>query len=573
MSTGAPESGLSERIADWVAEGPESISAAPIRVPSGWCVLDNDGEALLLDDDLAVLARFPAPDGVGMSMPGRHAVVSTDRRWAAFAGDGQIAVVDADGETVWRTRHPDLRGADGVRLPGAVAFPPGDGHLLAFVPVSGGGEEGSGAGRLERWVVELPSGLVCSRTATGYRELDGRIHPDGQGSGDADLMRDGFLVARHTGDGPAEHLVLDARTAEPTARVHYPDPSRSPQTAGIVSGRDNTWVTWAKDQPLQRWRLLPERAAELSGEAPIETVGAPVRLSYGWCAVGTDGAAVLLGEDLRLLARFPAPEPSPVLRAVVSRDLRWAAFAGLGYMAVVDAGGRTVWQVHHPDLLNCVGDPMPGEMVFPPEDGHLWAFVPVLGANDEEDGAEYLERRVVELATGRVLSVSPQDSYFERTLRIHPDGRTFGETVVSNADGVQGAWVRWTEEGTFSLEGTMDAIPQDVHPDRLHWLASGYTGPILGRFDSADTVEHWDEWYEYEETCFASVRDILVRRMAGERVEHVLVAMSDIKAVAAAVHYPDASSAPRIGTIVGGNDGTWVTYEEGRPLRRWRLRD
>ncbi|MFI6284475.1 hypothetical protein ACIBCM_06910 [Streptomyces sp. NPDC051018] len=567
MSTREPEPGLRERTADWVAEGPEGISTAPVRVPGGWCVLNGDGEALCLDDELAVLARFPAPDGVGLSLPGRHAAVSADRRWAAFAGDGQIAVVDAGGRTVWRTLHPDLLGAGGVRLPGAVAFPPGDGHLLAFVPVSGGGEEGSGAGRLERWVVELPSGLVRSRTATGYREREGRIRPDGQGSGEADLVREGCPA-----DGPAGHLVLDARTLEPAARVHYPDPRHSPRTAGIVGGGDGTWVTWAKDQPLQRWRLLPERMAELSGEAPVETVDAPVRLPYGWSAVATDGAAVLLGEDLRLLARFPAPGPSPVLRAAVSRDLRWAAFAGLGYMAAVDADGRTVWQVRHPDLMDCVFTPLPGEVVFPPEDAHLWAFVPVLGDNDEEDGAGYLERRVIELATGRVLSVSPETSYFERALRIHPDGRTFGETAF-DADGEHGAWVRWTGEGTASLLGRVYATPQDVHPDRLHWLASGGTGPVLGRFDSADTVEYWDEWYEYEDTCFASDRDILVRRTAGERVEHVLVAMSDIKAVAAAVRYPGADGAPGTGTVVGGNDGTWVTCEDGRPLRRWRLRD
>jgi hypothetical protein len=279
----------------------------------------------------------------------------------------------------------------------------------------------------------------------------------------------------------------------------------------------------------------------------------------------------------------------------VSHDGRWAAFAGYGHMAAVDTDGRIVWQTRHPHSTALFyWRTFSGSVVFPPVDSQLWAFVPV---HSDDDGGVVLERWVVDLAEGMVLSRTPA-GHIEPSevfppgdtpkgligkgsgLVIHPDGQTLGYGW-SEEGWYRGFWARWTgskREGIVECKG----FPADVHADQSRWLATSSGSPIVGRFgdsavvDAGDLDEHdaFDFCVAHGGVCFASDRYVLVWRSRRDQTEteHALLDVRTL-GLAGRVRYPGKDGADQIAAVVGGHDGTWVTFAEGRPLRRWRLRN
>ncbi|WP_433510740.1 hypothetical protein ACQP2T_43740 [Nonomuraea sp. CA-143628] len=277
--------------------------------------------------------------------------------------------------------------------------------------------------------------------------------------------------------------------------------------------------------------------AALIAEGPGDTTGSPTRIRGGWCVAGIDDSALLLDEDLQVAARFAPPdgvdltgasEDEEIFRgheSVVSEDGRWAAFAGFGQIAAVGVEGEIVWQTRHPHMRDAWSESFPGAVVFPADRDQLWAFVPVQGGNDEEDGAEFLERWVIDLAEGRVLS-RMYAGYFEPGLVIHSSGRILG-TGSSDGHMQYGDWTRWTDSDAEVI-AKADAIPVDLHQDRNRWLASEFGRPVIGRFDGADPIRFYDvmdddDPFDYGTGCFASEHQVLVPRRQQHEIEHALL--------------------------------------------------
>ncbi|MEO3823174.1 hypothetical protein [Actinomadura sp. B10D3] len=324
--------------------------------------------------------------------------------------------------------------------------------------------------------------------------------------------------------------------------------------------------------------------AALIAEGPGDTTGEPARIRGGWCATGIDNSALLLDEALQVVARFAPPDGVDLTgesddeeifrghQSAVSGDGRWAAFAGFGHIAVVGVKGEIVWQTRHPHMRDAWFETFPGAVVFPADRDRLWAFVPVQGDNDEDDGAEHLERWVVDLAEDRVLS-RINAGYFEPGLVIHSGGRILG-SGSSDGHTQHGGWERWTDSDAEMI-ATVDAIPVDVHQDQNRWLAAEFGRPVIGRFDGGDLIRFYDvmdedDPFQYGAGCFVSEHHVLVPRQQQHEIEHALLDLGTLQ-VAGRMHYPAPFTADQRGGVVGGQDGTWVTTGKGQPLRRWRV--
>ncbi|HEX4814126.1 MAG TPA: hypothetical protein VFV66_15390 [Nonomuraea sp.] len=200
-ATGEPEARLTAVL---VGELAERVAGAPRRLfGGGWAVLAEPGTAhrpagglLVLDEELAVAAEFPVPEGIfpksgnrtshrgGTRFPECRFDVSPDRGFAVFNGTDRIVVVGRDGGVRWQARHPVRLSAahdDDVERPSCAVFSADGAVLWAFVPVE---VAGSDAPAVERWRIDVASWRTTARTATSYGlDTDVLVHPDGRHAG------------------------------------------------------------------------------------------------------------------------------------------------------------------------------------------------------------------------------------------------------------------------------------------------------------------------------------------------------------------------------------------------------
>lgn len=181
---------LTERDAVMGPEVPARLAAVhdtPVRgelraLPDGhWTVGSPDGTQLVLDSRLRVVARFAIPGDCDQDY---RVHVNPDHSLAVFADPQMMVLVDAKGQTRWRTSYSPFLSCDGDPVPAAAAFTPDGSALWAFVP-DGPQDQWSQAKRL---TVDPLTGTVTGATSTGFKGgSDITIHPDGQHTGYADF--------------------------------------------------------------------------------------------------------------------------------------------------------------------------------------------------------------------------------------------------------------------------------------------------------------------------------------------------------------------------------------------------
>lgn len=196
---------------------------------------------------------------------------------------------------------------------------------------------------------------------------------------------------------------------------------------------------------------------ELIGESAEPVLSAPHRITGGgWAALSATGELLLMDGRLttigsiavpaEILQGKPVSAAGPTCRVDVSRDLRFAAFAGTDRMTIVDRNGDVQWQAPHPvpsadgtnDVASCA--------VFTPDGSSLWAFVPRLTDTDTRSADSHpfsVERHVLDVVNWRTMARTATEYRCDGRILLHPDGRHAGYGSFDGHDGWSYRWVRW----------------------------------------------------------------------------------------------------------------------------------
>ncbi|MEV4178196.1 hypothetical protein [Nonomuraea sp. NPDC049709] len=363
-------------------------------------------------------------------------------------------------------------------------------------------------------------------------------------------------------------------------------------------------------------------------------VSAPRRLfGGGWAVLAEPGTVhrpagglLVLDEDLAVVGRFPVPEDIftksesskgwpwywvdiafPECRFDVSPDRKFAVFAGIDRIVVVDRDGGVRWQVRHPVRFStaCEDDdiPRPSCAVFSADGAVLWTFVP---AEEAGGGNPAVERWHIDVASWHITMRAVTQYGLDTNVLVHRDGRHAGygfvEHFVVDSGEPDGHWVRWADDGTEEVVISDKFTPVDIHPDGEPWLAiSGDDHALcIGDFQGGPVREilplagvEDDDWEVYEDAidellaaCLLS-RDLALTCLYDNNLEGVEATMQVIFGTnppqrRGIVCYPPNSEVPTDGqeldsvVVRSAGDGTWLTFAPVRGvglLKRWHFRD
>ena len=275
---------------------------------------------------------------------------------------------------------------------------------------------------------------------------------------------------------------------------------------------------------------------------------------------------VVVDETLAKRARFQLPS---AWRAVhcVTPDLGYAAVSERDRVLLIDATGRSVWEVkHHPWGDS---DSECGSCWVSTDGNQVWATMP------NADGPD--EWRVIDVRSGRVLDRAALACHAAGSHPLgHPDGLHVGLSVGEGQDGCEVYWGRWNS-GRLLVSRLDDRsrVLADVHPNGRSYFTTPHDGTavalhafpgggVLAR-QKAEGVLDVDDSYDFEGGYLTA--DLVIAGSV-EKQSHWLFDSSTLRPIAE-LRYPRGAVKD---CILPNGRGTWLTSDYlGGTHQVWRL--